>query len=137
MVQSVLDHTTDAIAVRPSGEPIMPQSIGSRDAAPDTFKAFTDKHGEIAGLWEKLAQAVDRTGPLDAKARELVKLGIAVGQFHETAARSRIRRATAAGASRAELEQVVLLSATMCGLPRAVAGWQWIEAELRRTEPSG
>jgi alkylhydroperoxidase/carboxymuconolactone decarboxylase family protein YurZ len=113
MVRSFLDLTPDTIPVRPSGEPIMQQSIGSRDAAPDTFKAFTDKYGEIAGLWENLAQAVDKTGPLDAKARELVKLGIAVGQFHETAARSHIRRATAAGAARAELEQVVLLSATM------------------------
>ena len=115
----------------------MQPSIGSRDAAPDTFKAFTDRHGEIAGLWERLAQAVDKAGPLDTKARELVKLGIAVGQFHETAARSHIRRATAAGASRAELEQVALLSATMCGLPRAVAGWQWIDEELRRAAQTG
>ena len=71
------------------------------------------------------------------KTRELVKLGIAVGANHETAARSHIRRATAAGAGRDELKQVVLLAATMCGLPRTVAGWQWLDedSETSRTEP--
>ena len=107
----------------------MQPTAGDRDAAPPTFKSFTDRYGRVADLWQALAQEIDRCGPLDTRLRELVKFGIAVGQFHETAGRSHIRRALAAGASRPELEQVALLSATMCGLPRAVAGWQWIEAE--------
>ena len=105
--------------------------LGSREHAPATFKAFTELHSDLARLWEELARTVDHAGPLDTKTRELVKLGIAVGANHETAARSHIRRATAAGAGRDELKQVVLLAATMCGLPRTVAGWQWLDEELR------
>ena len=106
------------------------RDIGSRQHAPEPFRAFTERFGDLGRLWEEVARAVDRTGPLDTRTRELVKLGIALGNFHETAARSHIRRAVAAGASREEVEQAVLLSATTCGLPRAVAGWQWVREAL-------
>lgn len=108
--------------------------IGSREAAPATFKSFTDRFGELGRLWEETARAVDQVGPLDTKTRELIKLGIALGMFHETAARSHVRRATEAGASREELEQAVLLAATVAGFPRAVAGWRWLNEALADAE---
>ena len=50
---------------------------------------------------------MDGVGPLDAKAKALVKIGICVGAGLESALRSHVRRAGEAGASREEIEQAI------------------------------
>jgi 4-carboxymuconolactone decarboxylase len=51
-----------------------------------------------------------------------------------------VRKARDAGASRAEMEQVVVLAATTIGFPATVAVWSWVrdeaEAVGRRSRPA-
>jgi alkylhydroperoxidase/carboxymuconolactone decarboxylase family protein YurZ len=44
-----------------------------------------------------------------------------------------VRKASAAGANAAEIEQVVALAASLIGLPASVAVFGWVKEELART----
>jgi AhpD family alkylhydroperoxidase len=74
---------------------------------------------------------VSQSGPLDAKTRELVKLGIAIGGRLEGAVRSHAHRAREAGATPQEIEHVVLLAVTTSGFPTAVAAYTWVEEVIK------
>ncbi|RYV49358.1 carboxymuconolactone decarboxylase family protein [Pengzhenrongella frigida] len=93
---------------------------------PDIYVSFRDRFGAVAAQQDALASAVDAAGPLDAKTTRLVKLGIAVGAQAEGAVRSNVRKALDAGATVAEIEQVILLGLTTRGFPAVVAAWQWM-----------
>jgi len=69
-------------------------------------------------------------GPVDEKTRRLIKLGIALGGMKEGAVHSGVRKAVEAGASRAEIEQVVALAASTLGLPSTVAVYSWVLEQL-------
>jgi alkylhydroperoxidase/carboxymuconolactone decarboxylase family protein YurZ len=43
-----------------------------------------------------------------------------------------VRKALAAGANSAEVEQVVALAASTIGLPSTVAAWTWVREQLGR-----
>ena len=74
------------------------------DHLPDVYLGFRERFPDIAAGQGALAGAVDAAGPLDAKTKRLVKLGIAVGAQADGAVRSNVRKALAAGASVAEIE---------------------------------
>ena len=93
---------------------------------PDVYVSFRERFTDIAAGQDALARAVDAAGPLDEKTKRLVKLGIAVGAQADGAVRSNVRKALAAGASVAEVEQVILLAMTTRGFPATVAAWQWM-----------
>ncbi len=76
-----------------------------------------------ASLGGSLADA----GPLDAKARRLVKLALAIGTGSEGAVHSHVRRALDEGLTPAELRHIAILAISTLGLPRAVAALTWIE----------
>jgi alkylhydroperoxidase/carboxymuconolactone decarboxylase family protein YurZ len=61
----------------------------------------------------------------------LVKLGIAIGAMREGAVHSSVRKARAAGASAAEMQQVLALAATTIGFPATVAAFTWVRDETR------
>ena len=105
---------------------------GAGREAPATFRAFIERFPELKEAHEAIGRATDRAGPLDAKTRHLVKMGIALGAGMESAFRSHVRRAQENGASRAEIEQAVLLAMNTVGLPRTVMGWQWAGEQLER-----
>ncbi len=94
---------------------------------PDTFKTFIERYPALGDAHERIAKAVDRAGPLDRKCCELIKIGLSVGAGLETATRSHARRALEHGASRAEIEQAILLAMNTCGFPRTVAAWKWAQ----------
>ena len=99
---------------------------------PLTFQQFTKRFPDIAAAHEAIARSVDRTGPLDRKTCELIKLGMAIGAGLVTATQSHARRSRQEGASREEIEQAVLLAMNTCGFPRMVAAWQWTQQAFRR-----
>lgn len=99
---------------------------------PGTYRAFAGKFPEVAAQHERMARAVDDAGPLDAKTRFLVKIGISLGAGLESALRSHVRRATAAGATEAEIEQAILLGVNTRGFPAAVAAWSWAQVQFAR-----
>ncbi|MFO0799698.1 MAG: carboxymuconolactone decarboxylase family protein [Gemmataceae bacterium] len=96
---------------------------------PDTFVEFITRFPDLGRAWEAARQA-ERAGPLDAKVCRLVKLAVAVSGRSEGAVHSAARKAVAAGASAAEIEQVIALAATTVGFPRAVAAYTWVREVL-------
>lgn len=98
---------------------------------PKTFVRFAERFPKLAAAHQSAGLAASE-GPLDKKTQHLIKIGICLGAGLESAMRSHTRRAIQAGATRAELEQAVMLGMTTCGFPRTVAAWQWIEEQLNR-----
>ncbi len=99
---------------------------------PKPFRAFGRRHPAVAKAYEALGHACARTGPLDAKTRELVKLGMAIGARLEGAVHAHTRRALEAGVAPEEIRHVVALTAPTLGFPTAVAAFTWVEELLGR-----
>ncbi len=101
---------------------------------PNVFQAIVAQYPDVAAAHEAMAAAVDRTGPLDAKTCSLVKIGISVGAGLESAVRSHVRRATAAGATRDEITQAIFQGMNTVGFPRTVAAWSWAKTQFDRDD---
>ena len=99
---------------------------------PRAFQTFQRRHPKLFQAYEALGGVAHESGPLDAKTRELVKLGMAIGGRLEGAVRSHAHRALEAGATPKEIEHVVLLAVTTSGFPTAVAAFTWIEEIVSR-----
>ena len=85
-------------------------------------------------LWEafqRLGAATSEAGPLDARARRLVNLALALGADSEGATHSHSRRALAEGIPPDELEHVAFLAITTLGWPKAIRGLTWIRDVTR------
>jgi 4-carboxymuconolactone decarboxylase len=94
---------------------------------PDVYTSFRTRYGVVADGLDDLASTIDRAGPLDARSRRLVKLGIAIGRGSEGAVRSSARKALGLGTTAEEVRHAVLLAITTAGFPTAMAAMQWIE----------
>lgn len=92
---------------------------------PEVYDEFTQDFPEIASAFEGLASKTHEAGPLDQRARRLVKLGVVVGAESPGGVRSQVRKAFDEGLSRAEIEHAILLSTTSVGLPRMIAALKW------------
>jgi 4-carboxymuconolactone decarboxylase len=108
---------------------------GAREEAemaklPESYLQFTKAHPGVARSYEALGEACAKAGPLDAKTRELVKLGLAIGGRLEGGVHSHARRALEGGATPAEVRHAVALAVTTVGFPTAVAAWTWVEDVL-------
>lgn len=101
---------------------------------PNVFKELVAKYPEVAAAHDKMAEAVQHTGPLDAKTCALIKIGISVGAGLESAVRSHVRRATEAGATRDEITQAIFQGMNTVGFPRTVAAWSWAQIQFARDE---
>ncbi len=75
---------------------------------PKAFEKFSEDFPDVFKAYEQLGAACRSQGPLDAKTRELVKLGIAVGAKMEGATHSHTRRALEAGAKPEEIRHVII-----------------------------
>ena len=92
---------------------------------PEVPQALARRHPELWQSFEALAGRCHEAGPLDAKTRRLVKLGIAVGAGLEGGVHAQVRNAIAEGITPAELEHVVLLGLTTIGFPATMARLTW------------
>ena len=99
---------------------------------PEHPTSFARKHPEVWAAFEKLADRCHNGGPLDAKTRRLVKLGIALGAGREGGVHAQVRNAVAEGIKPAELHHVVLLALTTLGFPGTMAALAWVEDVLQR-----
>ena len=97
---------------------------------PSIYKRFATEHADISRMWSELAGACHDAGPLDEKARQLVKLGIAIGLSSEGAVRSHTRQALLAGVSQEEIEHALLLGLSTAGFPAMIASYQWAKEVL-------
>jgi alkylhydroperoxidase/carboxymuconolactone decarboxylase family protein YurZ len=89
------------------------------------YDTFVARFPKLERAWETLSDA-GREGPLDERTRRLTKLALSIGGMREGAVRANVRKALAAGISRAEIEQVVALAASTVGMPSTVAVYSWI-----------
>ena len=95
---------------------------------PAAHQQFVRRFPKLGKAWD-LVNEEGGAGPLDAKAQRLLKLAIAIGAMREGAVHSGVRKARDAGASVAEMEQVVALAASTIGFPASVAVWSWVREE--------
>ena len=100
---------------------------------PDTYAEFCQRFPMVAEAWKLVGEA-SGAGPLDEKAGRLVKLAVSVGALREGAVHSAVRKAVAAGATRAEIDQVLALSVSTIGFPAAVAAFTWVRDCLDPSE---
>jgi 4-carboxymuconolactone decarboxylase len=84
----------------------------------DNLEYLKDHHGELYRAYQEFGQKVHEAGgPIDAKHRWLIKIGISAACQYELALRTHIRKAQAAGCSREEIEHAILLTAPTAGFP--------------------
>lgn len=95
---------------------------------PATHQQFVHRFERLGRAWDLVNEEGAR-GSLDAKAQRLLKLAVAIGAMREGAVHSGVRKARDAGATVAEMEQIVALAASTIGLPAAVAVWSWVREE--------
>lgn len=103
---------------------------------PKAFEKFCRENPAVATAYHALGEACAKAGPLDAKTRELVKLGMAIGGRLEGAVHSHARRALEAGATAEQVRHVVALAAPTLGLPTTVAAHTWVEETFSRRRSS-
>jgi alkylhydroperoxidase/carboxymuconolactone decarboxylase family protein YurZ len=97
---------------------------------PGRFQRFERDQPKIAAAYTALGDACQNAGPLEARTRALVKLGVAIGMQHEGAVHSHTRKALEAGASAAEIRHAALLATTTIGFPRMMAALSWMDDVL-------
>ncbi len=97
---------------------------------PKRFQAFVEANPEVGKAYKALGVAVSNAGPLDARTRQLVKIGIAVGARMEGAVHSHVRKALEAGATPEEIRHAVMQATTTIGFPAMMAGLSWVDDVL-------
>ncbi|MBI5705647.1 MAG: carboxymuconolactone decarboxylase family protein [Armatimonadetes bacterium] len=104
---------------------------------PSHFKKFMTEQPAVGAAYGKLSDAVAEAGPLDAKTRALVKLGLSLGAKMEGAVHSQARKALEAGATREEIRHAVLQATTTLGFPQMMTGIAWVEDVFRKEDERG
>ena len=94
---------------------------------PDIYMEFEKKFPELAKAYDALALKIHGWGPLDAKTRRLIKLGVAMGLHSEGGVKSHARRALAEGVTPEEIYHAVLLAFTTAGFPSMIAALKWVD----------
>jgi len=101
----------------------------------ETFVSFLDRLREVAPdmatAFRGLRVAADASGPLEHKQRELILLSGFAATRNEGGFRVHCTRATEAGATYEEIQQLVLLLlGTSLGLAPVVEALSWLHDEL-------
>ena len=99
---------------------------------PKIYENFSSKFPEVINQFQQLGQTCRAAGPLDAKAQDLIKLGIAVGANSKGAVMSSTRKALESGATAEEITHAVLLALTTTGFPNMIAALGWVEDVLQQ-----
>ncbi len=112
------------------------------DAGSDATKAklpgaalhMAREHPDVWEAFQHLGEKASRAGPLDARARRLIHLALAIAAGSEGATHSHARRASSEGISPAELEHVAVLAITTIGWSQAIKGLTWVR-DITRARP--
>jgi len=99
---------------------------------PANYQRFKAEFPAIVEAYENLGKACHWHGPLDPKARELIKIGIAIGAGLESATRAHVRLALDAGATPEEIHHTTLLATTTIGYPSMMRAMTWVNDVLEK-----
>lgn len=97
---------------------------------PKSFTTFMDENPAIARAYGDLGKAVSEAGPLDAKTRALIKVGISIAAGLEGGTHSNVRKALEAGCTPDELRHAAIQSLTTIGFPSMMKGLSWVDDVL-------
>ncbi len=97
-----------------------------RGKLPKPVETFREDYGELWKAFTQMGDRCHRAGPLDERARRLVKLALAVGAGLEGGTHSAVRNALAAGLPPEEIKHVAALGITTLGLPATMRALTWI-----------
>jgi 4-carboxymuconolactone decarboxylase len=97
---------------------------------PLPYRNIREEFPEVAEAYDALGNAIHKSGPLDDKTRQLIKLALAVGAGMEGATHAHTRRSLEMGISPEEIKHVVLLAMTTLGFPATVSAYTWVSDEL-------
>ncbi len=97
---------------------------------PKPYQQFREDHADIYKAYESLGETAANSGPLDAKTRELIKLGMSAATKSESAVQSHTHRALDAGATAAEIEHALTLGITTLGFPTMMAALTWAKQAI-------
>jgi 4-carboxymuconolactone decarboxylase len=100
---------------------------------PGPFEKFVREFPAVFIGYDAMGKAAHTSGPLDAKTRELVKLGMAIGARLEGATHSHVRKALAAGVTAKEIRHATVLAISTLGLPTTVMALTWVNDVLKGT----
>ena len=103
---------------------------GAMSKIPKSFQKFVEANPEVGKAYKALGTAVSQAGPLDARTRQLVKVGIAIGARMEGAVHSHVRKALEAGATPDEIRHAAMQATTTVGFPTMMAGLSWVDDVL-------
>jgi 4-carboxymuconolactone decarboxylase len=92
---------------------------------PKPYQAFRIDFPSVYAAYEALGAAVSNAGPLDAKTRELIKLGMSSAKGSESGVESHTHRALDAGATEHEIEHTVMLGINTLGFSTMMAALTW------------
>jgi len=102
----------------------------TRRTQPKTLHAFQRRFPDVFRHYQALRDACDRRGPLDAKTRELIKIGLEVARRRHGGLIAHIDRAVAAGATRDEITHAILLAVPLIGLPDVLEAFVVVHKRL-------
>lgn len=108
-------------------------NINSRSTTPGPKKLparyvqFQKRYAKVFRAFDSLGKATADAGPLQGKARALVKLALAVGGQLEGAVHSHTRRALEVGCTPQEIRHVVVLGTTTLGFPSMIKTLTWVD----------
>jgi len=94
---------------------------------PKRFLQFTESYPALALAYEELGVQCHGAGPLDDRARALVKLALAIGARQEGGVHAQVRKALSAGLTPDELRHAAILAIPTVGFPSAMAALSWVE----------
>ncbi|MBC8144474.1 MAG: carboxymuconolactone decarboxylase family protein [bacterium] len=92
---------------------------------PKTYVEFVRQFPKLDVAWRAMSDA-ESEGPIDERARRLIKLAISIGAMREGAVHSNVRKALAQGITREELKPLDALAASNICMPATVAIYTWI-----------
>ena len=97
---------------------------------PKPYQQFRTNYPQVYKAYEQLGEAAANAGPLDAKTRELIRLGMSAANKSESAVQSHTHRALDAGASSEEIEHALLLGINTLGFSTIMAAITWAKAAI-------
>lgn len=94
---------------------------------PKSYIQFGDRYPDLLRDFENIGVKCLEAGPLDLKARRLVKLGMAIATSSRGGIKSQTRKALEDGFSQDEIRHAAVLALPTIGFPSMIAAFEWIE----------
>ena len=98
---------------------------------PKPVESFRTDYAEVWESFNDLGDKCHHAGPLDEKARRLVKIALCIGAGLEGGTHSAVRNALASGCSIEEIRHVAVLGTSTIGLPASIRALTWIDDCLK------